>query len=79
MTEESPLYEARQALALDRREVAGPDNLGRLLRAREELQLAVVAVAEHYSLSDAEAVMLLAQILQEYAGRVGCGGVAERG
>jgi len=28
------------------------------------------AIRDHYNLSDAEAVMLLAQVLQEYAGRM---------
>jgi hypothetical protein len=79
MTEDPPLYEARQALALDTREVAHPRNHSRLWHAREELAEAVRRVAEHYSVSDAEAVMLLAQVMQEYATRVGCGGIVERG
>lgn len=79
MTEDSPLHEARQALALDTREIAHPRNHSRLIAARREMGEAIRAVADHYSLSDPEAVMLLAQVLQEYAARVGCTGIAERG
>lgn len=79
MSEKEGLYDAHQALALDTREVAHPRNHSRLWHAREEMGEAVRLVAEHYSLSDAEAVMLLAQVMQEYAARVGCGGIVERG
>lgn len=78
MSEKEGLYGARQALALDTREVAHPRNHARLGEARRELGEAVRLVCEHYSLSDAEAVMLLAQVLQGYAGRVGCGGIVRR-
>jgi hypothetical protein len=78
MSEDSPLDETRQALALDTRELAHPRNHSRLWQAREELAEAVRRVAEHYSLSDAEAVMLLAQAIQEYAARVGSTGIAGR-
>lgn len=76
MPESHPLYEARQALAIDSRELAAPHNLGRLMRAREELQGAISMIATHYSLSDAESTMLLAQLIQEHAARVGCADIA---
>jgi hypothetical protein len=66
---------ARQALALESRQVAGP----RLKTARDELVGAISAIRDHYSsLSDAEVVMLLAQGLQEYANRVGCADIARQ-
>jgi hypothetical protein len=47
---------------------------------RIEMQVqAMRRVAEHYSLSGAKAVMLLAQVIQEYAARVGCGGIVGSG
>jgi hypothetical protein len=66
--------QARQALALDSRQVAGP----RLKTARDELVGAIAPIRAHYSLSDAEVVMLLAQGLQEYANRVGCVDIARQ-
>jgi hypothetical protein len=69
---------ARQALALDSRQVASPRNHARLKTARDELVGAISAIRDHYSLSDAEVVMLLAQGLQEYANRVGCADIARQ-
>jgi hypothetical protein len=77
MSEDSPLDDARQALALDTRGLAHPRNHSRLWHAREEFGEAVRRVAEHYSVSDAEAVMLLAQVLQEYAARMGSTDIAD--
>jgi hypothetical protein len=71
--------EARQALALETRQVASPRNHARLKSARDELVSAISAIRDHYSLSDAEVVMLLAQGLQEYANRVGCADIARQG
>jgi hypothetical protein len=45
------------------RELAHPRNHSRLWHAREELGEAVRRVAEHYSLSDAEAVMAHSSII----------------
>jgi hypothetical protein len=39
---------------------------------------AIAPIRAHYSLSDAEVVMLLAQGLQEYANRVGCVDIARQ-
>jgi hypothetical protein len=69
---------ARQVLALESRQVVSPRNHARLKTARDELVGAINAIRNHYSLSDAEVVMLLAQGLQEYANRVGCADIARQ-
>jgi hypothetical protein len=69
----------RQALHIEHKQTPGSTNTSRLSNARRELVEGISAVKEHYTLSDAEVVMLLAQALQEYATRVGCADIAEKG
>ena len=75
----SPLDGVREALAVERRRTPGCGDGSRLWDARNELGVVVGFVREHYGLSDAEAVLLLAQVLQEYAGRVGAAGIVAAG
>jgi hypothetical protein len=78
MTDADAIDHMRQALHIEHRQTPGPTNGNRLGNARRELVEGIFAVKEHYSLSDAEVVMLLAQALQEYATRVGCVDIAEK-